>query len=209
MRLRSLVLSLIVLAAVTGDCALLDSNKAYADARVVIGQPSSAKRSIELNIRGSAHYGYGWYDNFYRGYGRYYGDYAVGPGIQLLFPVVQNGFIPSINNAFYVGFFSDLTLISDYYNGYLFGVTIGPMVQWRFVILEMFQGGSLSTFANLGFGIWPWFIPENRYIGISGGVHWYGFPLFELGANLFFTKLFGLTLSFGYPAVKFGVTLAF
>ena len=57
---------------------LLDANVAHADARVVIGQPSATRRGIEINIRGNAYYGYGWYDGLY-GYGRYYGDAALGP----------------------------------------------------------------------------------------------------------------------------------
>ncbi|MBL9009410.1 MAG: hypothetical protein JNJ46_34460 [Myxococcales bacterium] len=209
MRLRSLVLSLVVaFAVVVGDSAVSDRSLAYADARVVIGQPSGARRGIELNIRGNAYYGYSWFDGLY-GYGRYYGDAALGPGFQMLFPVVQNGFIPSINNAFYVGFFTDFLFIPDVafgYRDFLFSFAIGPVAQWRFFILDMFQGGGLSAFTNLGFGIWPWFL-GNRFASSSVAI--YGFPLFELGANLMFSKLFGLTLSFGYPSVKFGITLSF
>lgn len=207
MRLRSLVLSLIVFAVVAGDSAVLNRNLAHADARVVIGQPSGARRGIEINIRGNAYYGYGWYDGLYN-YGRYYGDYAVGPGFQMLFPVIQNGFIPSINNAFYLGFFTDFLFIPDFVTGYrdlIFSFAIGPVAQWRFFILDMFQGGGLSAFANLGFGIWPWFV-GNRF---TTSVPVYGFPLFELGANFMFSKAFGLTLSFGYPSVKFGINLSF
>lgn len=207
MRLRSLVLSLIVFAVVAGDSAVLNRNLAHADARVVIGQPSGARRGIEINIRGNAYYGYGWYDGLYN-FGRYYGDYAVGPGFQMLFPVIQNGFIPSINNAFYLGFFTDFLFIPDFVTGYrdvIFSFAIGPVAQWRFFILDMFQGGGLSAFVNLGFGIWPWFL-GNRF---ATSVPVYGFPLFELGANLMFSKAFGLTLSFGYPSVKFGINLSF
>lgn len=207
MRLQSLVLSLVVLGVLAGDTALLDANVAHADARVVIGQPSATRRGIEINIRGNAYYGYGWYDGLY-GYGRYYGDAALGPGFQMLFPVIQNGFIPSVNNAFYLGFFTDFLFVPDLGRGYsdfLFSFAVGPVAQWRFFILDMFQGGGLSAFANLGFGLWPWFL-GNRF---SGGVAFYGFPLLELGANLMFSKLFGLTLSFGYPSVKFGITLSF
>lgn len=207
MRLQSLVLSLVVLGVLAGDTALLDANVAHADARVVIGQPSATRRGIEINIRGNAYYGYGWYDGLY-GYGRYYGDAALGPGFQMLFPVIQNGFIPSVNNAFYLGFFTDFLFVPDYGRGYadfLFSFAVGPVAQWRFFILDMFQGGGLSAFANLGFGLWPWFL-GNRF---GGGIAFYGFPLLELGANLMFSKLFGLTLSFGYPSVKFGITLSF
>lgn len=184
---------------------------AQAQARFVADRPySGGRRPIELNLRMNAYYGYGWYDSidsFRRGYG-YYGGYAVGPGIQMLFPVVKNGFIPSINNAFYVGFFTDF-MFHPYGGDYFFSFAVGPMVQWRFFLLDMFQSGSLSVFGNLGFGIWPWFFSD-RYRYCPGcGTMVAGFPLFQVGANLFFTRNIGLTVAFGYPSTNFGVTFGF
>ena len=204
MWLRALCLSLAFFSVFLCDGPSKGVHQAYADARVVINQPRS-DRQIELNLHGSAYYGYGWYDDLY-GYGRW-GDYAVGPGLQMLFPIVKNA-IPSVNNPMYLGFFADFLLLPHFRDGYdrfLFGPSFGLIFQWRFVILDLFQGGSLSAFANFGFGLWPW-ISRGYYCDC---VPFYGFPLFELGANLFFTRHFGLTASFGYPATKFGVTFAF
>jgi hypothetical protein len=205
MRLRALFFVLTLFVIFASDSAFLDK-RAYADARLVIKQPQSI-RQIELSIRGSANYGFGWYDGLHGDRG-YWGPYAVGPGVQLLFPIVKNA-IPSLNNPMYLGFFTDLLFVPSYADGFgafAFSLAIGPVFQWRFVILDLFQGGSLSAFTNLGFGLWPWF---TRGYYANNSVLFYGFPLFELGANLFFTRSVGITLSFGYPSVKFGLSLAF
>lgn len=200
----------LVLTATTLSGVSMDPiQSAHADARVTISRPFAGKRPIELSIRGSAYYGYGWYDGL-KGFGRYYSPYSFGPGIQLLFPVLHNGFISSINNAFYLGFFSDLTLIPDNFGSFgntIFGITFGPVAQWRFGILDLFTDGSLSAFVNLGFGLWPWFT-RGRYAGVDNVV-FYGFPLLELGANLYFTRNIGLMLSFGYPTARLAVNIAF
>ena len=201
---RPLLISLALLSVVVSDNALFGTHRAHAQSRVVITQPRT-DRQIELNIHGTASYGFGWYDGLY-GYGRW-GDYAVGPGVQMLFPIVKNA-IPTLNNPMYLGFFVDLLFIPSYRDGfgaYLFAPAFGPVFQWRFVILDLFGSGSLSAFANLGFGLWPWFT-RGYYCDCTP---FYFFPVFELGANLFFTRHIGLTLSFGYPSVKFGLNIAF
>jgi hypothetical protein len=208
MHMRSLCLSLVVLSVLGGDAALVGRNQAHAQARLVISQPRT-DRQIELKIHGTAYYGYDWYDGLYGGRRRFWGGSAVGPGIQMLFPIVKNA-IPSLNNPIYLGFFTDFLIHPDASDGYghsFFSLAFGPLVQWRFVILDMFESGSFSAFANVGFGLWPWFT-RDHYAGVDSTL-FFGFPLFELGANIFFTRLFGLTLSFGYPSVKFGVSLAF
>lgn len=203
---RALCLVIVCLAVVGSDFEGRVQDAAAQEARVVISQPRM-DRQIELQIRGSATYGFGWFGDVYRGRG-FWGPYAVGPGIQLLFPIVKNA-IPTLNNPLYLGFFTDLLFVPSYADGFsafAFSLSFGPILQWRFVILDLFQGGSLSAFANIGFGLWPWF---TRGYYVSDSVLFYGFPLLELGANFFFSRSVGLTLSFGYPSVKFGLTLAF
>lgn len=203
MRLRVLCLSLMFMVAVLGNGAAPGVPEAQA-ARVVIKQPRT-DRQIELNLHGSAYYGYNWIDRFH-GYG-HWGNYAVGPGVQMLFPIVKNA-IRTINNPMYLGFFVDFVLLpssNNGFNSFIFGPAFGPVFQWRFVFLDLFTSGSLSAFANLGFGLWPWFTRGNY----CDCVPFYGFPLFELGANIFFTRNVGLTMTLGYPATKLGVTFAF
>lgn len=205
MKLRAVFLFAMLTSIVAADSALFEK-QAYAEARLVISQPRD-DRQIELNIHGSAYYGFGWLDGLYAGHG-YWGPYAVGPGVQMLFPIVKNA-ISTLNNPMYLGFFIDAPFVPSYSDGFdafAASVAIGPVFQWRFVLLDLFDSGSLSAFANLGFGLWPWF---TRGYYVPDSVLFYGFPLFELGANLFFTKTVGMTLSFGYPSAKLGLSLAF
>ena len=105
MSLRSFLCSLVLLSSLLGDGVLLETKTAHA--QFIGDRPNrGGRRNIEINIHGQAYYGFGWYDRF-DNYAPYYNTYAIGPGFSMLFPVVQNGFIPSINNAFYVGFFTD------------------------------------------------------------------------------------------------------
>ena len=124
----------------------------------------------------------------------------------MLFPVVQNGFIKTINNAFYVGFFTDLNFHPEYNYTYssFFSLAIGPFVQWRFYLFEV-----LSVYANLGFGVWPWFLGDHSYYAGHNAVDLHFFPMFELGANLHFTKHIGMNFEFGYPAAKIGLNIGF
>src|SRR5262245_39266062 len=137
MRLRSLCLSLVLLSVVAGDSGLFGENQARAEARLVIQQPRT-DRQIELNIHGSLYYGFGWYDTCPG-----CGVYAVGPGIQLLFPIVKNA-IPTLNNPMYLGFFADFMIIPV--PGYdILSFAFGPVFQWRFIILDMFTSGSFAA----------------------------------------------------------------
>lgn len=205
MRLRNFLCTLAILFSLIGQGSLLEPRDAAAD--LIINRPFSGKRSIELNIHGSAYYnsGLGGGRNYCwsTGYcGAYYGNYAVGPGISMLFPILHNGFIPSINNAVYLGFFIDTIFHPSYYgwNSYwFFSLPVGPMMQWRFYLIEM-----ISVYANLGFGVWPWFT-DNAY----GGLWVRGFPLFQLGANFHFTQRIGMNVQFGYPSAQLGLNISF
>lgn len=207
MHLRSFLCSLVLLAVVAGDSQLLNLGQAHGAALIIdrplAGSFNGRRRNIEINIRLPAlYYGFGWYD--YRLGRRYYGEYGIGPGFQMLFPVGQNGFIPTINNAFYVGFFTDFIFVpnesNDFGNGF-FSFALGPMVQWRFFIFDLF-----SAFANVGFGIWPWFLGDQY--GPYGTVLRF-FPLFQVGGNLHFTQRVALTFAFGYPQTNVGFTFGF
>lgn len=211
MNLRALVFTLVLLGVVVSDGAQLIPSPREAHAQFIADKPfRGGRRNIEINIRLNSYYGYGWYrDDFCGGrYCGYYGSYGIGPGFQMLFPVVQNGFIPSINNAFYVGFFTDFLFHGDAGGNYdlaygFFSLPVGALVQWRFFLFEI-----LSVYANLGAGIWPWFF-RNDNIYYRGATLVRGFPLFELGLNLHFTKAIGMNFEFGYPAARIGLNIGF
>lgn len=194
MRLRSFLCSLVLLATLLGT--------QVAHAQFIGDRPfNGGRRNIEINLHANTYYGFDWYG------GNYYSPYTIGPGFSMLFPVVQNGFIKTINDAFYVGFFTDLNYHPqyDYYGPYgsFFSVAIGPYVQWRFYLFEI-----LSVYANLGFGIWPWFLGNGQGVR-DGTVALNFFPLFAVGGNLHFTKNIGMNFEFGYPSAKIGLNIGF
>lgn len=205
---RNFFCALAMLFSLVGSGSLLSPKDAQAD--LIIGRPFSGKRSIELNIHGSAYYdnGFGYLRGDrcgnWKGYYScgFYGTYSVGPGISMLFPILHNGFIPSINNAVYIGFFVDTMFHPSYWGWsdyWFFSMPVGPMMQWRFYLIEM-----ISVYANLGFGIWPWFVNDSY-----GGFFLSGFPLFQLGANFHFTQKIGMNVQFGYPSSQLGLNISF
>jgi hypothetical protein len=208
---RALLIVLVILGVVISDSSQLLPSVREANAQFIADKPfRGTRRNIEINLRLNAYYGYGWYrDDFCAGYCGYYGSYGVGPGFQMLFPVLQNGFIPSINNAFYIGFFTDFLFHGDYDGRYdlrygFFSLPVGVLAQWRFYLFEI-----LSVYANLGGGIWPWFFRDDHFHYRGGGTLIRGFPVFALGANLHFTKSIGMNIEFGYPAARIGLNIGF
>jgi hypothetical protein len=129
----------------------------------------------------------------------YYNPVGVGPGVQMLFPIVQNGLIPRLNNALYLGFFFDLLYVPyTLFPGGFFSFMVGPVVQWRFFVLQR-----LSVFGNIGLGLWPWF---------SGDPYGYRvllWPTIEAGGNWHFSRAVSLTFSIGYPAARIGLSFGF
>ena len=210
LNIRALVCSLCVMAAVVSDGKHFIPTPAEAHAQFIANKPfQGGRRNIEINLRLSTYYGFGWYSDSFCGgrYCGYYGSYALGPGFQMLFPVLQNGFIPSLNNAFYIGFFTDFQFHPDGGGRFdmdygFFSVPIGVLAQWRFYLFEI-----LSVYANVGGGFWPWIFSNNNVY--YHGTLFRGFPLFELGLNLHFTKTIGMNVEFGYPAARIGLNIGF
>jgi hypothetical protein len=206
MSLRSVVLSfcLVVIAAVFSG-----EPRASADELIINRPYSGPRRDIEVDVHLTLDYGFGAgfgassaCDYAYGCY--YYGAYGVGPGVKMLFPVVQNGFIPSLNNAFYVGFITDFLFV-PYYSydvgapAGFFAFTIGPVVQWRFYLFH-----ALSVFAETGFEIGAFFGNYDGYGDVYSFI-----PIFDIGGNWHFAKHVALTFSLGYPSTKVGVSFGF
>ncbi len=201
---------LLVICAFFTDGKHLLPTQPTAEAQLVITQPfKGSRRDIEINVRLSSYYGYGWYTDAFCGgrYCGYYGNYGIGPGFQMIFPILKNGFIPSLNNAFYLGFFTDFQFHPDgagrFSSEYgFFSIPVGIFAQWRFYLLE-----KLSLFVNVGGGVWPWIFSSNNVYYHDTIIR--GFPLFEIGANFHFAKHVGLNVTLGYPAARVGLNIAF
>jgi len=189
-------------------------------AEFIADKPFTGKRRlVELNLHLSNYFDYGFRvagDSVfatspgYQGpnYGYYDNGFGFGVGVDLLVPILKNGFIPSLNNAFYVGVFVDPLFTFGSFHGAAMALPIGAYAQWRFYLLNMFKSGDLSVFANLGIGVAPVF--PNAFGNCSVCTTSVDlFPLFQVGGQLMFTRNLGLRLAFGYPSVTVGLTLGF
>jgi len=166
---------------------------APASAQVNINTPHTGGRPFQLDVHG----GFTWW-----GFG------AVA-GARFGIPLVDNGFISSINNAFYLNFGADFYFVrcncgggrDEYHPG--FGLPVAA--HWEFYFSSMW-----SIFAEVGVNVYfhpGWLRDNNRGFFDHDGVGaWF---LGAVGARLAFNEWFGLVLRVGTPYSSFGMTFSF
>jgi len=119
------------------------------------------------------------------GYGPFIRQAAPGVGFRGTFIIVQNGFVPTINNSVGIGVGADLFFAS--HGGT--AVAIPVVMQWNFW---------LST---------HWAVFGEPGVGLAfGGSHESVFPVFAAGGKYHFNERIALTIRVGYPAVSCGVS---
>lgn len=150
------------------------------------------------------------------GWGSAYGSTGIGIGGRVSIPIVQDGFIKTINNSVAISFGLDFVHYSgcyDYgfaYNGncganYLF---IPAVMQWNFFVAEHW-----SVFGEPGLYIYHGFFDTNYCASLVGnrfncseptttGVG----PAFYLGGRYHFSEHVALTMRIGYPSLSVGVS---
>lgn len=165
---------------------------APASAQVNIGTPHRGSRPLQLDFHG----GFTWW-----GFG------AVA-GARFGIPLVQNGFISSINNAFYLNFGADFYFVrcrcgrggrDEYWPG--FGIPITG--HWEFYFSETW-----SVFVEAGLNIYfhpRWLRGNGGFFDDDAGAWFIG----AVGARLHFSDSFGLVLRLGTPYASFGITFFF
>jgi len=116
------------------------------------------------------------------GYGGAFGPGGLGIGARASFRIVQNGFIPSLNNS--VAITTGLDFLPT--AGGRFFIPVG--MQWNFWMSTHF-----SVFGEPGIGI--------ASVG-KDFIH----PLFTAGGRYNFTERIALTVRIGYPTVSVGVS---
>ncbi len=146
--------------------------------------PFSGRRPMQLDVHGGfSHFGLG-----------------AAAGVRFGIPIVQNGFVPSINNAVYINFGGDF-----YWDrwGDRYGPAVGVPVtlHWEFYFTDRW-----SAFAELGVNVYfsPAFLRGDGW-GWSPG-HWI---CGAVGGRFFITSSIALTLRLGNPYSAFGVTFLF
>jgi hypothetical protein len=112
-------------------------------------------------------------------------DHAFGAGIRLSFPIVQNGFVKSINNSVAITFGGDILFSKD--RALIFPVAM----QWNF-----FVHNHWSVFGEPGFAV------SHELDGKKTLPH----PVLWAGARYHFTEHVTLTMRVGYPTFSIGVS---
>ena len=167
-------------------CAAAPS-AAEAQRRVDINTPHRGGRPVQLDFHG----GFTWW-----------GVGAV-TGFRLGIPLVENGFIDSINNAVYLNFGADFYWLRwrrcggncwDYSGGLGLPVTL----HWEFYFNERW-----SAFVELGFQVFfhPRFWNDDAFDVV--GEHWF---VGQIGGSFHVNDWFLLTLRIGTPYIAFGLT---
>lgn len=127
---------------------------------------------------------------------------AFGPGAQIAVPVAPRGFIDTLNDAFFVEFGVDFL--------------------WANLILPGFTTSPYLVVAPMGGVKWVFYITPvfEAFTSIKGGAHVstdttqmgaQATPLFEwtFGGHVRLSKQFAIRFEVGYPAVRFGLQIAF
>lgn len=195
-RSRSKLAPLLILAAL---CAALSAlappsvAEAQRGSSVDIRRPHTGSRPFQLDIHG----GFTWW------------GVGFATGMRFGIPVMNNGFIPSINNAVYINFGFDFYWTrwrcrGDRCNDWDYGAGFGLPVtlHWEFYFHD-----NWSAFVELGFQFFfhPRFWHENRFDAHDGGYWFVG----AIGGSFHINQHVALTLRLGTPYAAFGVTFQF
>jgi hypothetical protein len=146
------------------------------------------------------HFLFGW-DNLYASNG-------YGLGARFAIPIVENGFVPTINNSVAIGFGVDF-LHYDYC--YLRGFNcsanalIFPVVmQWNFFVAQKW-----SVFGEPGLFFYKGFYDTSICNGVPNcdtpSSFWVR-PALYLGGRYYFSEHITLTMRIGYPTFSIGVS---
>lgn len=159
---------------------------------VDISRPFTGQRPFQLDI----HAGFEWW------------GVGFATGARFGIPIMNNGFVPSINNAVYINFGFDFYWARWRYVGagnywdYGAGFGIPVALHWEFYFNEHW-----SAFAEIGVNVYfhPRFLHGERYDVYDGG-YWF---LFAVGGSFHVNDWLLLTLRVGSPYIAFGVTFQF
>lgn len=139
------------------------------------------------------------------GWGDVYGAGGYGLGGRFSIPVVQNGFVPTINNSVAVSFGVDWVHFNGcWYNGDCAAnyFDFPVVMQWNFFVAQRWsvfgEPGLLLFFGSYGNCTAPNLCPGHPPSG--GGVE----PAFYIGGRYHLNDKMALTLRLGFPSLSFG-----
>jgi hypothetical protein len=180
------------LAAALGAFAAAAFAAGQAQAETIIGRPNSHPAySVELE----PHLLLGWgfrrnRHDFLPTHQHLDGPFGVGPGLRASIPVMDNGFVSSINNNVAIGLGADFA----YYDRDSASVLWLPVVlQWNFYITKV-----ITVFGEPGVAL--------RHTSWDNGHETDGQLVLHGGAKFMFGQTTGLTVRIGAPYVSVGVS---
>ena len=153
---------------------------AEAQSSVDIRRPHTGSRPFQLDVHG----GFSWW------------GVGFASGVRFGIPLVNNGFVDSINNAVYLNFGADFYWVRWRRNGsdwdYHAGLGLPISLHWEFYFNERW-----SAFAEVGaqFFLHPEFVRSGRYEVYELG-YWF---IWTVGGSLHLTENVLLTLRVGSP----------
>lgn len=166
----------------------------------------------EYKVEAEPHLNFGWANRW--------ASNGYGVGARFSIPIVQNGFVPSINNSVAISFGLDYLRYSGcYFSNRAFGNTdygcgasflLFPVaMQWNFWLSPRW-----SVFGEPGLyiyhGIYDDFCNDPRFGGACSQPSRTSLDfLFHAGGRFHFNDTVALTLRVGYPTVSFGVSFLF
>lgn len=162
-----------------------------------IQTPFTGTRPFQLELHG----GLAWY------------GFGFAGGARFGIPLMQNGFISSLDNAVYVNFGGDFYFVDDYGcyarnpgepchgHAYRFAVGFPVALHWEFYFSDMW-----SAFAELGLQV---FLPPSLFYRgyIEYNEHVGQWVIAAVGGSLHLGEVLSLTARIGNPYVSFGITL--
>jgi hypothetical protein len=158
-----------------------------------IDTPFTGNRPLQLDLHG----GFTWYGLGFAG------------GLRFGIPLVNNGFVSSLDNAVYLNFGADAYVID--WSGcrirsgtgcareYGFALGFPIALHWEFYFTDEW-----SAFAELGFQI---FLPPSLFYGNywDPGDHIGAWVIGAVGGSYHFGEALSITLRVGNPYIAFGV----
>lgn len=174
--------------------AALGVSASPARADHVIDQPFTGTRPFQLDVHG----GLAWY------------GFGFAGGARFGIPILQNGFIPSLDNAVYLNFGGDIYFVDDrgcYMRNpgepcgvreYRLALGFPVALHWEFYFNDTW-----SAFAEIGINVY--LPPSLFYRGfVDYGDHVGAWFLAAVGGSLHLGDAISLTLRVGNPYISFG-----
>jgi hypothetical protein len=145
-----------------------------------------------------------------------WGGFGFGAGLRLSIPVMQNGFIPKINNSVAITFGGDFLHYENCYST-IYGLGYGcaanylyfPVaLQWNFFVAQKW-----SVMAELGAAPYYGFfdnycdnLNQQQRLFCTSPSHFSVTPWFNAGGRYHFNEHVALTLRIGWPTFSVGVS---